>query len=188
MSSEENHIKAGSTAGLRQKLHKEKTPEEIKAELLEHPSYVELQTKLTEAEEKVNQYWERILRMQAEYDNKSRQAERDIANAHKYANKELVLEVILVIDGLERAIAAHPEEAELFDGVKLTLKMFYNLLNKFNIQQVNPEGQPFNPEWHQAVSIQEDPHVPPGTVLNVLQKGYLLNDRLLRPAMVIVSK
>ena len=186
--------KAGSTASLKQKLKNDQSdqPEEETENLLEHESYQQLQKELTAAEEKANQYWERLLRLQAETDNMQRRAERDVANAHKYGLEKFVLELLPIIDNLERAIAAHADDdasqGSLLDGVSLTLKMFQSGLEKFGVQQVNPEGESFNPEWHQAVSAQVVPGTPPGLVLNVLQKGYTLNNRLIRPAMVVVSK
>lgn len=184
---ENNSPTPDSTRVLHQKLQPE-NPEE----LLEHPAYEELQKQLTETEEKANQYWERIVRMQADTDNLQRRVERDIANAHKYALEKFVLELLPVIDNLERALAAHSDEEagedSLLEGVSLTLKMFHAALQKFGVEQVDPQGQLFNPELHQAVSTLKDPSVKSGTVLNVLQKGYLLNNRLIRPALVVVSK
>ncbi len=195
--------KPGSTASLNQQLHTdqheavdnmdiEDTMDVEDERLLEHPSYKELQDKLTAAEEKGTQSWERMLRIQAEMDNLQRRTERDVASAHKYALEKFVLELLPIVDGLERALLAHADEAagtdSLLDGVNLTLKMLYAAFKKFGIEQVNPEQQAFNPELHQAVSTSADPNVKPGTVLSVLQKGYLLNNRLIRPALVIVAK
>ncbi len=156
----------------------------------ESPS--ELQAQLAAEKEKANQYWERLLRLQAEMDNLQRRVERDVANAHKYALEKFVSELLPIVDSLERAIATHSNEesgaGSLLDGVSLTLKMFYAGLEKFGVQQVDPLSQPFNPELHQAVSTQVDCDAKPGTVIAVLQKGYLLNNRLVRPALVVVSK
>ncbi len=188
MSSEES--KNASTASLKQKLQAEADAQH--EALLAHPSYIELQKKLDEADAKANENWERVLRMQADADNLQRRVERDVANAHKYALEKFVLELLPVIDNLERAISAHISEESgsgtLLDGVSLTLKMFQSAVEKFGVEQVNPENAPFNPELHQAVSTQEDASVKPNTVLQVLQKGYLLNNRLIRPALVVVSK
>ena len=190
MSSKES--KTSSTASLKQKMVSEEGELQEEAGALEHPSYEELQKQLTAAEEKASQHWERMLRIQAETDNMQRRVERDIANAHKYGIEKFVLELLPIIDSLERAVSAHAEDdasqGSLLDGVNLTLKILYPALEKFNVQQIDPEGQPFNPEWHQAVSTQVDATVKAGTVLNVLQKGYLLNNRLIRPALVVVSK
>lgn len=162
-------------------------------ELLTHPSYEELLQKLEEAEQKNNQYWDRILRMQADADNATRRAERDLSNAHKYALEKFVNELLPIVDSLELCITSVPpamQEAarSVTEGVEMTLKMFYSAMEKFDVKQVNPVGQPFDPEFEQAISVQEDPNAKPGTVLSVLQKGYTLNNRLVRPALVVVSK
>lgn len=152
----------------------------------------ELQNQLLTAEEKVKEYWERILRMQAETDNIKRRAEQDIAKAHNYGLQKFVSELLPIIDNLERAIFSHQNEASeagtLLDGVNLTLKMFMTTLEKFGVEQIDPISQPFNPELHQAISMKEDASAKPGVVIQVLQKGYLLNKRLIRPALVIVAK
>lgn len=161
-------------------------------ELLEHLSYEELLQKVEEAENKATQYWERILRMQAENENALRRVERDIANAHKYALEKFASELLPIVDSLELGISSIPPDKNaaeaIIEGVKLTLKMFYNVLEKFGINQVNPVSETFDPEFQQAISVQFDPSLKPGTVISVLQKGYTLNNRLLRPALVIVSK
>lgn len=190
--------KAGSTASLNQKLNTDQqetsdaaVEEQQDAGMLD-PSNEESQPKLTEEEEKYNQLWDRLLRTQAEIGNLQRRAERDVSNAHKFALEKFVLELLPVIDSLERALAAHNEDdsssGSLLDGVDITLKMLYAAFEKFDIQQVDPLSHAFNPELHQAVSTQLDPKAKPGTVLSVLQKGYLLNNRLIRPALVVVSK
>lgn len=189
--------KNNSTASLHEKLnmneHAEggEFQEDQEAELLEKLSYPELQKKCEEAELKATQYWERLLRLQAETDNMQRRVERDIGNAHKYALEKFVSELLPVVDNLERSLQTSLEEHSgntVMDGIKLTLKMFITALEKFGVVQVSPEGQPFNPEFHQAVSVQVDDSVKPNTVISVLQKGYLLNNRLVRPALVVVAK
>lgn len=182
------HNKTDSTSALKQKLQTEGEGNQA-AGLLDHPSYIELQAKLTEAEEKAAQNWERVLRIQADMENAQRRATRDIENAHKYALEKFVLELLPIIDSLERA-ANLPEDQQhsVLEGVKLTLQMLHTAFEKFGIVQVDPMGKLFNPELHQAISTEVNGDVPPGTVLNVLQKGYLLNNRLVRPALVVVSK
>lgn len=178
------HAKSGSTASAVDQLNID--PDKLEeARLLEHPSYIELQNKLAEAEDKATQNWERVLRIQADMDNMQRRVERDIANAHKFGLEKFVMELLPVIDSLERALDHHSEELE---GVNMTLKMFLNVMEKFGVQQVNPISEAFDPQVHQAVSTQVDPNVKPGTVISVMQKGYLLNGRLVRPALVVVSK
>lgn len=190
--------KGNSTAALHQKLNPEgldpqSVQDDQEAELLDldQPSYKELQKSLAESETKATQYWERLLRMQAETDNAARRAERDIANAHKYALEKFVLELLPVIDSMERSLQISADDVSakaVLEGIELTLKMFYTTLQKFGVEQVSPENEAFNPEQHQAVSVLADPKVKPNTVISVLQKGYLLNNRLIRPALVIVSK
>ena len=172
---------------------KTSTNEVDEIELLSHPSYQELMRKLNEAEQKANQYWERILRMQAESDNALRRTERDIANAHKYALDRFVTELLPIVDSLELCINNVPNDMQqaaqsVIEGVHLTLKMFYAAMEKFGIKQLHPVSEPFDPEHHQAISMQVDASVSPGMVISVLQKGYTLNNRLIRPALVIVSK
>lgn len=161
-------------------------------DMIEHPSYEELQQQLEATEQQKEQYWDRLLRLQAEMDNLHRRVERDIASAHKFALEKFVTELLSVIDNLERAIEAHAEESvtagSLLDGIQLTLKMFHSVLEKFGVRQVYPQNSPFDPVFHQAISVQESTDTASGMILNVLQKGYLLNDRLIRPALVVVAK
>lgn len=155
-------------------------------------SQEELVQKLGEAELKSSQLWERVLRMQADSDNAARRAERDVANAHKYALDKFIGELLPIVDSLELCVTSAPDGNKpakaIVEGVELTLKMFYAAMEKFGIKQVNPINDLFNPEFEQAISMQYDPSVKPGTVISVLQKGYTLNNRLVRPALVVVSK
>jgi len=191
---------AGSTASFQKKFGKNTEMDDVEeAELPPPLSYEELQQKLVETEqrataneEKAAENWDRLLRNQAETKNIQERLQRDVQNAHKYGIEKFALDLLPVVDNLERAIESHLSDpagkGSLLDGVELTLKMFYTTLDKFGIQAVDPKGQPFNPEFHQAVSMQEDPKVKPGSVINVLQKGFILNNRLIRPALVIVAK
>src|ERR1700733_8776754 len=148
--------KAGSTASFHQQLGNKPDAEvPDTTELLDDEPVNEFQQQLNEKDEKINQHWERILRMQADHENNQRRVERDIANAHKFALEKFVLELLPVIDNLERAIVSHLSEESgadsLLEGVKLTLKMFNAALEKFGVQQVYPLKEVFNPELHQAV-------------------------------------
>ncbi len=147
---------------------------------------------LGDARNKADEHLNKLLRLQAELDNTRRRAERDVESAHKYALEKFVAELLPVKDSLELGLAAASggEEAvaRLREGTELTLKMFGTVLEKFGVQEVNPVGAPFNPEHHQAMSMQETAEQAPNTVVAVMQKGYLLNDRLVRPAMVVVAK
>lgn len=134
-----------------------------------------------------------VMRAQAEVQNMRRRCEADVEKAHKFALEKFSAELLTVIDNLERALDAVPDSAgesvnALREGVELTLKGFLETCEKFNIRQLNPEGEPFDPQMHQAMSMVPNPDVEPNTVVAVVQKGYLLNDRVIRPAMVMVSK
>ena len=135
---------------------------------------------------------DRFLRVQAEAQNMVRRAERDVENARKFALERFAGALLPVLDNLERALAAMGEPTDatraLGEGVQLTLKSFTDVLLKFDVAVVDPAGQPFNPELHQAMAMVEQPGVAPNAVVQVMQKGYTLNGRLLRPAMVVVSK
>jgi molecular chaperone GrpE len=152
---------------------------------------VQLTTMLEDARSKADENWNQCLRLQAEIENLRKRTERDLANAHKYALERFALELLPVRDSLEMGLsAASAEEVEaekLKEGVELTLQMLSAALEKFAIREIDPQDERFNPDFHQAMSMQERGDVEPNTVVTVVQKGYLLNDRLLRPAMVIVS-
>lgn len=134
-----------------------------------------------------------LLRTQAEMQNLRRRTEQDIEKAHKYGQERFSAELINVMDNLERALqSASGNEDEtvkaIYDGVDLTLKSFNDCFKRFNIEAIDPLGEPFDPQLHQAMSIQENPDVEPNTVIAVMQKGYTLHGRVIRPAMVMVSK
>ncbi len=135
---------------------------------------------------------DQVLRAQAEVQNTRRRAEQDVERARKYALERFCSELLPVVDNLERALESASGDDEqlrpIAEGVELTLKSFLNALGKFNIEPVDPAGEPFDPQFHQAMSSVENPDVEPNTVVAVMQKGYTLNGRLVRPAMVMVSK
>lgn len=146
---------------------------------------------LTKAQDELAKLKEDMLRTQAEMQNVRRRADLDVEKAHKFGVEKFANEMISVVDNLERALAASPEDEvtkALREGVEMTYQGFITSLAKFGVSVVNPEQEPFNPEHHQAMSMVENPDVAPNTVIAVMQKGYLLNERLLRPAMVMVSK
>ncbi len=163
--------------------------EEEKAE----PSKEELQLLLEDARNKADDHWNRVLRLQAELENLRKRSQRELENAHKYALEKFVQELLPVKDSLEMGLAAVNEgdgesAAKLREGMELTLKMLQAALEKFGVKEIDPVGQPFDPERHQAMSTVESDDAEPNTVVTVMQKGYLLNDRLIRPAMVVVAK
>lgn len=157
---------------------------------LEHPSYLDLEEKLTLAEQKAHENWEKTTRALAELENVRRRAERDVANAHKFSLERFANQLLPVVDSLEQAIQLADKEANsaMHEGLELTMKLFLDVLQKNQIEQINPEGQLFDPQQHEAMSMQVAPGVAPNTVLLVFQKGYKLFDRVIRPARVIVAK
>lgn len=171
----------------------EKTAEETSAaEPVSEVNVEELLQKLEQAEQKASENWDRALRVQAEMENLKRRTQKDLENAHKFALENFAKELLAVVDSLELGLQAAsgetPEVQKFREGTELTLKQFEAVFSKFNIETVNPLGQPFDPELHQAMAMQPSPDAEPNSVINVFQKGYVLNGRLLRPAMVIVAK
>jgi molecular chaperone GrpE len=157
------------------------------SELSEESEYNQVE----ELQQKLTTLGEQLLREQAEMQNVRRRAQRDVESAHKYALEKFASELLSVVDNLERAIDAIDADDEsqkaVAEGLELTLKTFIDVLAKYNVEPVEPEGQPFDADLHQAVSTVPNNEVEPNTVINVFQKGYTLNGRLIRPAMVVVS-
>ena len=172
-----------------QSLLESKIPEQL---VLEHPSYKQLEDKLTQAEQKSQENWDSCLRTKAELENLKRRTEREIANAHKYALEKFANEILVIVDNIERSLLAkaddHEKLKDFYDGIELTLKLFLETLQKFGITPINPAGEAFDPTLHMAVSTKEEANVQSNVILEVIQKGYLLKDRLLRPALVVVAK
>jgi len=150
----------------------------------------ELHALLSDARNKADEHWDQCLRLQADIENLRKRKERDVANAHKFALDKFAVDLLPVRDSLEMGLAAadSADAEKLREGSELTLKMLTSAMDKYNIIEVNALNEQFNPEYHEAISMQEREDVPPNTVVTVVQKGYLLNDRLIRPAMVIVSR
>lgn len=153
------------------------------AGILEHPSYKELEEKLTAAENQV-------LRAVAEQDNIRRRSERDVTNAHKYALEKFAADLLPVVDSLDRAllseVGGNDLAKKIHEGIELTMNLMLKTLEKYHVKQIDPKGQPFNPELHQAIATAPSDQAP-NIVIEVLQKGYTLNDRLIRPALVVVA-
>ncbi len=152
----------------------------------------QLEAALLQSESRVKEQQESVLRAKAEVENMRRRSEQEIDKARKYALNRFAEELLPVIDNLERAIQAADVENEavkpLLEGVELTHKTFIDTVAKFGLKEINPEGEKFNPELHQAMSIQESEEHEPNSVIFVMQKGYELNGRVVRPAMVMVAK
>jgi len=143
---------------------------------------------LAEVQAKADENWERYVRASAEVENVRKRAGRDIEKAHKFALERFGKELLGVKDTLEMGLAVEGASVEtLLEGSNATLKLLGSTLERFGIVVVDPEGEPFDPEFHEAISMQPSEDVEPGSVVTVVQKGYTLNGRLLRPAMVIVA-
>jgi len=144
---------------------------------------------------KLQEHQEQALRAKAEMQNVRRRAEIDVEKAHKFALEKFVKELLPVADSLEKAVEStegQQDSSELVtsirEGVEMTLDLFMKSLTKFNVEQLNPVGEPFDPQQHEAMSMVPAPNAEPNSVVAVVQKGYLLNGRVVRPAMVMVAK
>lgn len=151
-----------------------------------------LTQQLQAAEHQAESYKDNLLRVRAETENARKRMERDLDNARKFALEKFATELLNVNDSLELGAEAANNEAATLEsvreGINLTLKQLHDVLEKFSVLEINPVNQKFDPQWHEAMAMQAVPNVENGTVLFVAQKGYQLNDRLLRPARVIVAK
>jgi molecular chaperone GrpE len=152
---------------------------------------------LSAAQAEIESLKDQLLRSQAEAENVRRRAARDVENAHKYALEKFAADLLPVIDSLEKAVESAQLGAETTDmgaavaigeGVELSLKLFHDVLAKAGVDRIHPLGEPFDPQLHEAMAMVENPDVEPNSVLDVMQAGYTLNGRLVRAAMVVVSK
>ena len=152
----------------------------------------DLQKRLEDAEAMAQDSQDKVLRAHAEMENIRRRSERELENAHKYGMEKFATELLPVVDSLELAlIAASAEDADidkLREGTELTVKMLVSAFEKFGINPVHPIDETFDPDFHQAMTMIEHPEKDPNTVIDVMQKGYTIKERLIRPAMVVVSK
>jgi molecular chaperone GrpE len=154
------------------------------------PADADMATALAAAEARATEARNSYLRAVAEFDNFRKRSEREIDNARKFAIERFAQELVTVGDALEAGInagAANPGPA-LMEGAQATLRQLHRAFDKAGIKIIDPLGQPFDPQWHEAMAVQESRDQPPNTVLAVIQKGYSLSGRLLRAARVIVSK
>ena len=151
-----------------------------------------VEKQLEKAQHTIRDYWDQIMRLRAEIDNNRKRADRDIENAHKYATRGLLENLLPVVDSMEMgqsaAAADNATLESIREGSALTMSMFVQVLEKHGLEQIDPLGEKFDPEKHQAISMIESVDAQPNTVVEVMQKGFQLNDRLVRPAMVVVAK
>ncbi len=157
----------------------------------EPPTVESLSAALSEAETRVAELQDQALRAKADVENMRRRAARDVENAHKYALERMTGELLPVLDSLEKAVesaALATDASAIGEGVELSLKMFLSVMKKVGIEQLDPLGEPFDPQFHEALAMMENPDGEPNTVMEVIQRGYSLNGRLVRAAKVVVVK
>jgi len=147
-----------------------------------------LEDQLEQAKAKVDENWDTVLRMKADLENQRRRNEKQVEDAHKYAVKKFIEELLPVADSMEMGLAAEGDVEQIKEGVALTKKVFDTAMGKFGLEAVEPLGDKFDPELHQAMAMQPSEEYEEGHVSAVMQKGYTLNGRLVRPAMVMVVK
>lgn len=151
-----------------------------------------IEQQLEKTQETVKDYWDQIMRLKAEMENNRKRAIRDVENAHKFALKNFTEALLPVIDsmdmGQQAAVAKNATLESIIEGSDMTTNMFVQVLEKHGLKRLNPVGEKFDPEQHQAISMIEDKKVKSNHIISVMQKGFSLNERLVRPAMVIVSK
>ncbi len=169
----------------------EEVVEEIVEEILEQDQK-DLFAEVEKLQQEVTEVKDKLIRSHADIENLRKRHIKELENAHKYSIEKFASELLAVVDSLEMGVqAAEQEQVDLEkikEGSELTLKMLKQLFEKFDIEVINPEGQKFNPDYHQAMSMQPVEGYEPNMVVSVMQKGYKIADRLLRPAMVMVSK
>lgn len=184
---EEQPVDAGTAQGDPATQELEDTPEGETT-----PTREELVLLLEDARSKADEHWDAVLRTRAELENLRKRSARDVENAHKYGLDRMVSELLPVCDSMELGLSAAEDStvdvAKVREGLELTVKMMQNVLEKIGVEEIDPQGEKFDPERHQAMTMQETSKVEPGTVVSVIQKGYLLNDRLVRPALVVVAR
>ncbi|WP_110669353.1 nucleotide exchange factor GrpE [Salinicola halophilus] len=154
-----------------------------------NPEAEVLAARVEELEQALADAKDQSVRAAAEAQNARRRAEQDADKAKKFALEKFVKELLPVVDSLEKGLESMQELDEIHrEGVSMTLKMQLDVLSKFGVEQLDPHGEPFDPQYHEAMTMVPNPELDPNTVMDVMQKGYLLNGRLIRPAMVVVSK
>ena len=152
----------------------------------------ELETKLEAKEKEAAETYDRFLRASAEFDNFKKRSSREMEEFRKFANQSLIKEMLSVVDNLELAMNSTNDhkaiDKDLLQGLEMTHKEILKVFEKFNVKPIDAKDQPFDPEFHEAVMQEETSDSPKNTVINELQRGYMIHDRLLRPSMVVVAK
>jgi molecular chaperone GrpE len=176
--------------GKEEKVSKKKVSEEKdKVKIVDHLK--DMETRLESVEQEAKEAHDRFLRVSAEFENYKKRSVREMDEFRKFANESLIREMLTVVDNLERALNSSNNDnqvnSHIAEGVGMTLKEILKVFEKFNVKPIEALGRPFDPNFHQAAMREETNERPENTVLNELEKGYMIHDRLLRPAMVVVS-
>ena len=180
-----------------QKQNDDEVVNEVESEVMDDEATLEspeksadsLEAQLEDAQSKASENWDHFVRAKAEMDNLRRRNSKDLENAHKFGMEKFVTELLPVIDSISMGLATEEASAEsLREGMGMTLGMIEKMMEKLGIEEIDPINEKFDAEKHQAMSMQPNADVEPNTVIAVMQKGYALNERLIRPAMVMVSK
>jgi molecular chaperone GrpE len=170
----------------------QETPDELDENDILVDADVSVDSEIEQLREQLAEAKDQAVRSVAESQNTRRRAEKDVEAARRYALEKFSADLLPVVDNLERALESVADDNEalkpIVEGVELTLKSFIDVLAKYKVEQINPEGEPFDPQLHQAVGMVPNPDVEPNSVLHVAQKGYSLNGRVIRAAMVMVAK
>jgi molecular chaperone GrpE len=170
----------------------QETPDELDENDVLVEDDVSFDSEIEQLREQLAEAKDQAVRSVAESQNTRRRAEKDVEAARRYALEKFSADLLPVVDNLERALESVADDDEalkpIVEGVELTLKSFIDVLAKYKVEQINPEGEPFDPQLHQAVGMVPNPDVEPNSVLHVAQKGYSLNGRVIRAAMVMVAK
>ena len=192
MSSEQPKVEGKEESVTPELMDVEELSEGVEATATDENEEDSVEQQLEKTQEIVKDYWDQIMRLKAEMENNRKRAIRDVENAHKFALKNFTEALLPVIDSMEMGQqAATAENATLesiVEGTNMTTTMFVQVLEKFGLKRLNPVGEKFDPEQHQAISMIEDENVESNHIISVMQKGFSLNERLVRPAMVIVAK
>jgi molecular chaperone GrpE len=158
------------------------------SELSSEEIIAQLREKLDATQTKADESWDTLVRLQAEMENHRKRSEKQVEDAHKFASQKFVESLLPVVDSMEMGMAAEGDVDQIRKGMDLTLKLFESVMEKNNIEAVDPMGEKFNPELHQAMGMQPNPDMENNTVMAVMQKGFTISGRLIRPAMVMVVK
>ncbi len=192
MSSEQSKVDPDEQHELTSEAEAEPELEDVVPEKAADIDAESVEAQLAKAQETIKDYWDQMMRLRAEIDNNRKRAERDVENAHKYALKNFIENLLPVIDSMEMGMAAARAEnatlESIREGSEMTMTMLLQLLEKQGLETIDPRGEKFDPEKHQAMSMIEVADAESNTVVEVMQKGFTLNDRLVRPAMVVVAK